>query len=81
MVEGERPIRVVLLRLLWAVLLIHFLMTRLEGVLGVLLLLAACFAVVAQRRNRALQRKHKVLQHLYDQAEQQLSTFWTSKKP
>jgi hypothetical protein len=37
--------------------------------------------VAAQRRYLALQRKHKLLQRLYDKAEQQLSTLWASKKP
>ena len=56
-------------------------MTPLEAVLGLLLLLAAGLVVVAQRRYLALQRKHKILQRLYDKAEQQLSTFWASKQP
>ncbi len=56
-------------------------MTRLEAVLSVLLLTVTSLAVVAQRRYVALQRKHKALQRLYDKAEQQLSTLWTSKKP
>lgn len=55
-------------------------MTWLEAVLGVLVLVASGLAVAAQRRYRALQRKHKLLQRRYDQAEQQLSTWWTTKK-
>lgn len=80
-VEGELPTWAVLLRLLWAVPLIDSLMTWLEAVLGVLLLVACGLAVAAQRRFLTLQRKHKVLQRLYDKAEQQLSTLWASKKP
>jgi len=45
------------------------------------LLTTSGLAVAAQRRYLALQRKHKVLQRLYEKAEQQLSTLWTSKKP
>lgn len=56
-------------------------MTWLEAVLGVLFLVASGLAVAAQRRHLVLQRKHKLLQRLYDQAEQQLSTLWASKKP
>ena len=56
-------------------------MTWLEAVLGVLLLGASGLGVAAQRRYLALQRKHKMLQRLYDKAEQQLSILWTSKKP
>lgn len=56
-------------------------MTWLELVLGLLLLMACGLAVAAQRRYLALERKHKVLQRLYDKAEHQLSTLWTSKKP
>ncbi|WP_460616242.1 hypothetical protein [Hymenobacter ruber] len=55
-------------------------MTWLEIVLGGLLLAAIGLAVVTQRRYLALQRKHKVLQRLYEKAEQQLRTFWTNKK-
>jgi len=55
-------------------------MARLEIVLSVLLLLSLCLALVLHRRYLALQRKHKILQRLYDKAEQQLSTLWTSKK-
>lgn len=54
-------------------------MTWLEAVLCVLLLTAAGLAVAAQRRYLALRRKHKVLQRLYDQAEQQLETLWARK--
>lgn len=56
-------------------------MTGLEIILGTLLLLASGLAVAAQRRYWALQRKHKVLQRLYDKAEQQLTTLWTNKNP
>lgn len=55
-------------------------MTWLEAVLSVLFVGASGLAVAAQRRYLALQRKHKQLQRLYDKAEQQLSTLWTSKK-
>lgn len=56
-------------------------MTWLNLILGGLLLMACGWAVVAQRRYLALQRKHKVLQRLHDQAEQQLTTLWTNKNP
>ena len=56
-------------------------MTWLEVVLCGLLLVTGGWAVAAQRRYGALQRKHKTLQRLYDKAEQQLNTLWTSKKP
>ena len=55
-------------------------MTWLEAVLSVLLLLSCGLTVALQRRYLALQRKHKILQRLYDKAEHQLSTLWTSKK-
>ncbi|MCC3155528.1 hypothetical protein Q3A66_16040 [Hymenobacter sp. BT770] len=55
-------------------------MTWLEAILGVLFVVSSGLAVAAQRRYLALQRKHKVLQRLYDKAEQQLSTLWASKK-
>ena len=55
-------------------------MTRLESVLGLLLLASSGWAVRVHRRYLALQRKHKLLQHLHDKAEQQLSTFWSHKK-
>lgn len=55
-------------------------MTWREAVLAVLLLVASGAAVAAQRRYGALQRKHKALQRLYDKAQQQLNTLWTSKK-
>jgi hypothetical protein len=48
--------------------------------LSILLLLSFGGAVVLLRRYLALQRKYKVLQRLYDKAEHQLSTLWTSKK-
>ena len=54
-------------------------MTTLELVLCALLLVAGSLTLTGYRRYRALQRKHKVLQRLYDKAEQQLSTLWTSK--
>jgi len=54
-------------------------MTWLETVLCVLLLGAGGVAVAVQRRYLALRRKHKVLQRLYDQAEQQLETLWARK--
>lgn len=56
-------------------------MTWLEAVLGALLLTVSSLAVAAHRRYLMLRRKHKTLQHLYDHAEQQLSTLWASKKP
>jgi len=55
-------------------------MTWLEAVLCVLLLVACGLAVAAQWRYLALQRKHKVLQRLYDKAEHQLSTLWSNKR-
>ena len=55
-------------------------MTWLEAVLSILLLLSLGLAVALQRRYLALQRKHKILQRLYDKAEPQLGTLWTSKK-
>jgi hypothetical protein len=55
-------------------------MTWLESALSILLLLSFGGAVVLLRRYLALQRKYKVLQRLYDKAEHQLSTLWTSKK-
>lgn len=54
-------------------------MTWLETVLCVLLLAAGGLAVAMQQRYLALRRKHKVLQRLYDQAEQQLETLWARK--
>lgn len=56
-------------------------MTWLNLVLCGLLLTTSGLAVAAQRRYRALRRKHNILQRLYDQAEQQLSSLWASKKP
>ncbi|QKG59165.1 hypothetical protein GKZ68_21025 (plasmid) [Hymenobacter sp. BRD128] len=56
-------------------------MTWLEVMLCGLLLAAVGLAVAAHRRYLALQRKHKVLQRLYEKADQQLSTLWNSKKP
>ena len=55
-------------------------MTWLEIVLCGLSLAAIGLAVLTQRRYLALQRKHKMLQRLYEKAEQQLSTLWTNKK-
>jgi len=66
---------------LYAGRLIDYAMTWLEVVLCGLLLVTGGWAVAAQRRYGALQRKHKTLQRLYDKAEQQLNTLWTSKKP
>ncbi|SDZ02157.1 hypothetical protein SAMN04488069_1411 [Hymenobacter psychrophilus] len=56
-------------------------MTWLNLILCLLLLTTTGLAVAAQRRYSALLRKHKILQRLYDRAEQQLSSLWTSKKP
>ena len=56
-------------------------MTWLNLILGGLLLTACGVAVVARRHYLALQRKHRILQRLYDRAEQQLSTLWAGKKP
>lgn len=56
-------------------------MTWLDVVLSVLFVASSGLAIVAQRRFLALRRKHRILQRLYDQAEQQLTTLWTSKKP
>lgn len=56
-------------------------MTWLNLVLFVLLLTTSGLAVAAQRRYLTLLRKHKILQRLYDKAEQQLSSLWSSKKP
>ena len=56
-------------------------MTWLNLILVGLVLTAGGVAVVARRRYLALQRKHQILQRLYDRAEQQLSTLWAGKKP
>lgn len=56
-------------------------MMWLEAVLCGLLLVSSSLAVAAQRRYLALRRKHKLLQRLYDHAEQQLTTLWANKKP
>ena len=56
-------------------------MMWLNLILGGLLLTTSALAVAAQRRYTVLQRKHKVLQRLYDRAEQQLSTLWATKQP
>ena len=79
--KENRPLRAVLLRLFRAGRFINDYMTWLEAVLGVFFLVASGLAVAGQRRYLALQRKHKVLQRLYEKAEQQLNTLWTSKKP
>ena len=55
-------------------------MTWVETILSLLLLTASGLALVAHRRYKAMQRKHKLLQRLYDHAEQQLTTLWANKK-
>lgn len=55
-------------------------MTCLDTILGAFFLLAAGLAIGAHRRYLVLQRKHKLLQRLYDKAEQQLSSLWANKK-
>ena len=54
-------------------------MTVLEVVLCLLFLGTGVLAASLYRRYLALQHKHKILQRLYDKAEQQLSTLWANK--
>ena len=59
----------------------HPYMTWMEGLLGVLLLVASGLAVAGQMRYGRLKQKHQALQQRFDRAEQQLLGLWGNKKP